>query len=643
VLRIIPERLLKMEHSDTEEEEIQDEDEQQEEREHTKGNRFVSTVWQHFTTTEDGPYCNYCNAKYSPRTSTTPLHRHLSKYHKEVIDTGADDDNEQGVFDAQEMDRLLSVFIATNYLSLSIVDHQDFCALLTYVVPNYDIPGRKKLTRDLMPRLREELEAVMLTKMRSIRAFSLSVDSWTSMANEIFLALTCHGITSEWKLASFLLEAVPVYEDETGAHIAETVQEILDYWDISMERIVSITSDGAANMRNAVEAVLQVPWIYCAAHVINRAVRLGLDCDEVKPLIEKCKRISRFFRSSPKAGRTLLQRQHALHLPALRMKIDNKTRWGSAHDMLERLLKSRPAISACLALKLSTRRKAPDDLSPSEWKDVEGLLRVLKPVKDTTEYLSKEKHPTIGVVFPLVHRLLHHHLKVTTQTRMEDGDLVGAFKVTLRDDLSERWNTMTDFSPDIVFLSAFLDPRLKGFSFVTDATERSALKNKCLRMIEGWLATPQRYSPESSQGSLGERDNEEDEDNATPNRCMINRLFGESIAANISSSVGGPATYQEELTSYLQQAPLPLLERSTDDASRTQHTDPLVWWSTHQHNYPHLAKLAKRFLAVTSTSVPSERVFSRGGSIVSKKRCALTGSNVSMLMFIACNRHHMVI
>jgi len=322
-----------MEHSDTEELETQDDEDEQEEDARTKVNRFVSTVWKHFTVREDGRFCNYCKAKYGPRTSTTPLHRHLSKYHKDIIGAEADDDaDDHEMFDAQEVDRLLAIFIGTNYLSLSIVDNRDFRALLAYVLPDYSIPRRKKLTSDLMPRLREELEAAMLTKMRNIRALSLSVDSWTSMANEIFLAVTCHGITSEWKLESFLLEAVPVYEDETGAHIAETIQEVMDYWDISMERIVSITSDGAANMRNAVEAVLQVPWIYCAAHVINRAVRLGLDCDEVKPLIDKCKRISRFFRSSPKGGRTLIQKQLALHLPALRMKIDNKTRWGSAHD-----------------------------------------------------------------------------------------------------------------------------------------------------------------------------------------------------------------------------------------------------------------------------------------------------------------------
>jgi len=46
--------------------------------------------------------------------------------------------------------------------------------------------------------------------------------------------------------------------------------------------------------------------------------------------------------------------------------------------------------------------------------------------------------------------------------------------------------------------------------------------------------------------------------------------------------------------------------------------DPLQWWATNKRTFPHLAKMARCYLAVTATSVPSERAFSRGGSIVTK-------------------------
>ena len=50
--------------------------------------------------------------------------------------------------------------------------------------------------------------------------------------------------------------------------------------------------------------------------------------------------------------------------------------------------------------------------------------------------------------------------------------------------------------------------------------------------------------------------------------------------------------------------------------------------------YPYVAMLAKRYLAVSATSVPSERVFSTAGDIVSASRSALSASNVDKFIFL---------
>ncbi len=62
--------------------------------------------------------------------------------------------------------------------------------------------------------------------------------------------------------------------------------------------------------------------------------------------------------------------------------------------------------------------------------------------------------------------------------------------------------------------------------------------------------------------------------------------------------------------------------------------DPLKWWKTHEHLDSHIAMLACRYLAVPGTSVPSEKVFSTAGDIVTSSRSVLSTENVDILIFL---------
>ena len=54
-------------------------------------------------------------------------------------------------------------------------------------------------------------------------------------------------------------------------------------------------------------------------------------------------------------------------------------------------------------------------------------------------------------------------------------------------------------------------------------------------------------------------------------------------------------------------------------------------------SYPILSHLARKYLAISATSVPSERAFSSAGNIVSVKRSCLQPESVNMLVFLAEN------
>ena len=46
---------------------------------------------------------------------------------------------------------------------------------------------------------------------------------------------------------------------------------------------------------------------------------------------------------------------------------------------------------------------------------------------------------------------------------------------------------------------------------------------------------------------------------------------------------------------------------------------PMDWWKVQNHQFPRIAKLARKWLCVTATSTPSERVFSNCGLALTAK------------------------
>ena len=48
--------------------------------------------------------------------------------------------------------------------------------------------------------------------------------------------------------------------------------------------------------------------------------------------------------------------------------------------------------------------------------------------------------------------------------------------------------------------------------------------------------------------------------------------------------------------------------------------DPLSWWKNKASVYPRLTKVMTERLCIVATSVPSERVFSKTGQIITERR-----------------------
>lgn len=62
--------------------------------------------------------------------------------------------------------------------------------------------------------------------------------------------------------------------------------------------------------------------------------------------------------------------------------------------------------------------------------------------------------------------------------------------------------------------------------------------------------------------------------------------------------------------------------------------DQLLFWATRKTVYPHLYRLALQFLCTPASTVPCERIFSKAGEIISKKRNRLGSRTVEQILFL---------
>jgi len=62
--------------------------------------------------------------------------------------------------------------------------------------------------------------------------------------------------------------------------------------------------------------------------------------------------------------------------------------------------------------------------------------------------------------------------------------------------------------------------------------------------------------------------------------------------------------------------------------------DYATFWQEHGSSMPNLAILARKYLAISATSVPSESAFSVSNYVLRKNRLALTSRNVKYTMFL---------
>nr|XP_055054000.1 E3 SUMO-protein ligase ZBED1-like [Misgurnus anguillicaudatus] len=609
--------------------------------------------------------CKLChtNVKYSG--NTTNLRVHLKRHHPDKVTLSEDTkklrsrDPKQTILNidggcshkfpsasprSQKITESIAYFICQDLRPYSVVENAGFRRMVNAMEPRYPIPTREHLTKVCIPRLYAQTKARVKASLASAERVALTCDGWTSRTTEAYVTITAHFINEEWELVTYVLQTRDMPESHTGHNLAEHLTKALAEWGIK-EKDPVIVTDNASNMTIASEKAAFTLHVKCYAHTLNLAAQRALKITAVARLLGRVRRIVNFFRRSTTANHMLKEKQRLLRLPEHKLMTDVVTRWNSAHDMLERFLEQQPAI--CAALLSSEVRKTEKDLCTLTESDVttaEEVVNALKPMKEATQYMSKEKTPTLSVVAPLQDTLINGLKPIEGESAV-----IKEMKAVMAGDLQKRY---IDFKATLHACSA-MDPRFKSLPFLTE--------NERQEVYDGLIVEAARLSTQPSE-SLWSMDEEGTANAPTDDEGMASKDDavdeGEQFMEKESSQGQGqhppPRNSRPScpLAALLGEryggAALPKINTQEDEAKEQMtrykdadllevKEDPLVWWKEHQYQYPLLSQLAKRYLCIPGTSVSSERIFSTAGDVITAQRSALHPEHVDQIIFLNKN------
>ena len=276
------------------------------------------------------------------------------------------------------------------------------------------------------------------------------------------------------------------------------------------------------------------------------------------------------------------------------------TRWNSIFFIFNRIVEQQDAITTALC------QSGRNDLclTAEDFKLLKASLSVLQPFETATREVSADPYLFMSKSIPLARSLQH----LTAGSSHEETSLGTMLSAQMR----RRFTAIE--RAHLLAISTILDPRMKKFAFSNREAARQA---------EQWIIEEAKaFIPlESNTETPQDEGYENSEVNKPPG---LWDLFDQKVVdCKSTRNVTNKALVEAD--GYFAEEVLLRAE------------DPLAWWKANEKRFNLLSQLAKKYLCIPGTSVPSERLFSKAGELVSNRRSRLKAKNVDMMLFLNKN------
>ncbi|KAL4090121.1 hypothetical protein QTP88_025020 [Uroleucon formosanum] len=505
----------------------------------------------------------------------------------------------EGGFNHRKITMCLLYFICKDYRPFAVVEGEGFKRLIKELAPAYKIPSVITLKNTLDNKY-EVTKGILKSCLLAAPHVSITFDAWTETMNEkSFLGVTVHYL-KDVSLKSHCLAVAELKERHTAQYLSDIIQKILSDWQIDNSKIVTVVTDNGANVVSAVNRIFgKSRHTPCFAHTINLVATHTVGQQNIKPIISKVREIVKWVKNSVINSDQLIKKQTEAGVPEGKFKkliLDVATRWNSIFFMIRRFLEMVSFLSPILLNDIT----APSMPTAIEMNILRQLLELLQPLEFVTKESSGENYITISKVIPMISCLLKQLAQI--QPRF---DVLSDIKDVLHAEIVRRFGLIEQVKP--IAIATILDPRFKNLHFSDPVACSSAMAE--LRK----LSKPDITSSESEGEVTTSLENEESYD-----FWAHHKMLAHGQKKKKSSSFAN-----DELSLYLSNPVSPL------------KSNPLELWEDMKTVFPMLYKQSRISFTMVATSVPSERLFSKAGGVMTKTRNRLTGSRLEKILLLA--------
>ena len=572
--------------------------------------------------------CSVCGQEIKYRSSPTNLQQHLENHHSaewgELQMKKANQQPKISDFSSSSLSKYpdshpkqkgfvskIVGWVVSNLRPVSIVEDEKFRDMIAFIDPRLTVPARPTVMRKINF-LRSEKQGQVIEKLKNIEHICCTTDAGSSLDQRSLINVNLHWINEDFVLEKKIISMSEVDGKKADEYRA-VVDESLTSHDV-LEKVWMFTTDNEPTMNKAFPSFERNG---CFSHIQSKSSQKALESSEtVAKTRKKLRKVARRINKTSKLKSYFKKEQIRRKLKPNTVKQEILTRFECTKTMFRSILndpnentdelideeKSKENVAALnCALKAALSKKDAESLKikNSEVQVMLNLVPTLDLISEAINVMGGEKYSTSSSTLPWLIKFSE-----MLQTSDENKGYVNDFISTLKNDLIPRCRKNLNLK--VLIKASFFDKRFSNLNFLDKMT----------------LFSSEKISKEDIHGEIKEELSslESPEEEIEFERPAKKIRFLSLLSEDESS--GSPNT-KDEFHSYLCAESLP------------SGGDPLTWWRQHKSKYPKLAVLARKYLAVQSSSTASERVMSLMGNILTKKRLSLSDNNFSSLIYLS--------